>query len=210
MKAAGRVDFDVYLITDSNATRGRALLGLVRLALEGGIRAVQLRGKHLSGRALFDLALKMRRLTDEFSAKLFINDRLDVALASNADGVHLGATGFSPSDVKGHLKKGMLVGVSTHTQGEVLKARQDGADFITFGPVYYTESKAKYGEPVGVERLREAVMAANMPVFAIGGMGPERAAEVMRAGAKGVAIISSVLSADDVKRAAMALKEKLQ
>src|SRR5512143_3255944 len=119
----------------------------VRLALKGGVRAVQLREKDLPIRELLALALELRMLTGEFGAKLFINDRVDVAVAVEADGVHLGHQSMPPEAVRKIVGRKMLIGVSTHNREEALSAEKNGADFITFGPIFPTPSKMKYGAP---------------------------------------------------------------
>jgi thiamine-phosphate pyrophosphorylase len=147
----------LYLITDRSQTLGRPLLDVVKAALEGGIRMIQLREKDLSGNELFNLARELRLLTRKYGARLLINDRIDVALAVGADGVHLGHQSISVQDVRQVFKtssliphpSSFLIGVSTHSLEEALHAQSEGADFITFGPIYFTPSKATYGQPVG-------------------------------------------------------------
>ncbi|CAG0987216.1 thiamine phosphate synthase [Geobacter sp.] len=190
-----KVDFPLYLITDRHQTVGRDLLAVVEEALAGGVRAIQLREKDLFPRELLELARAMRELTDRYGAKLLINDRVDVALAVGADGVHLGEASI-PADVAQRLLgTERLVGVSCHGLKGALAAERLGADFITFGPVYPTPSKAAYGDPVGVEQLAEAVGLLRIPVFALGGISRGNTSEVMAAGAAGVALISAIISA---------------
>ncbi|MEE8574524.1 MAG: thiamine phosphate synthase, partial [Thermodesulfobacteriota bacterium] len=164
----------LYLVTDRSVVADGDIVKAVRLALLGGVRAVQLREKDLGAHKLFELAVELRALTNEHGALLFINDRLDVALLVDADGIHLGQNSFSAKEARPHLRphlnKGMLIGVSTHSLAEAKRAEADGADFVTFGPVYATPSKAAYGEPVGVSSLKEAASVLKIPVFAIGGM----------------------------------------
>ncbi len=198
----------LYLITDRSQTLGRPLLDVVKAALEGGIRMIQLREKDLSGKELFNLAKELRELTNQFGAKLLVNDRIDVALAVGADGVHLGHQSISVQDARQVFKtssliphpSSFLVGVSTHSMEEALHAQSDGADFITFGPVYFTPSKAAYGEPVEIDKLKKVVKAVNIPVFAIGGMKEGNLEEVLNTGAYGVAMISAIMAAGDVKK----------
>ena len=131
------------------------------------------------------MAEQLRALTARYQAQLLVNDRLDVALAVEADGVHLGQNSFSVEDARRLLGAGKLIGVSTHSRQEITAARR--ADFMVFGPVYYTLSKAAYGEPQGLDRLRAAVAHSTVPVFAIGGIKTERVAEVLETGAHGIA-----------------------
>ena len=198
-----KIDFNLYLITDRKQAHGRELLDVVEDVLKGGVKAVQLREKDLSGRELFELAKDLRAITKKYNAKLFINDRVDIAITVEADGIHLGQNSFSPEDVKKILRithhahaSRFLIGVSTHSLQEALKAEKEGADFITFGPVFYTESKARYGEPIGVDKLKEVVKTINIPVFAIGGIKLKNIKEVISTGAHGAAMISEIMAAE--------------
>lgn len=151
----------------------------------------------------------MRSLTNEFGARLFINDRVDIAVAVDADGVHLGGESMPPDAVRRIVGEGMLIGVSTHNIEEARKAEATGADFITFGPVFDTPSKRKYGPPQGLDMLKEVVQKVKLPVFGLGGIKKENIAEVLATRAFGVATISSILAADDVKTAAMEIQMML-
>lgn len=200
----------VYLIASSDAlSHGKDLPGTIEGALEGGVRAIQLREKGLSSRELFRLAEEVRKLTDRYGSLLFINDRVDIARAVRADGVHLGAHSMPADVVKSLVGHDLLVGVSTHTLAELEDAINGGADFVTFGPVYYTPSKAKYGEPVGTAALKEAcAQAGDLPVLALGGITPDRVEDVLAAGARGVGVVSSIFGAEDPKGAAYSLVQK--
>jgi thiamine-phosphate pyrophosphorylase len=191
------VDFGLYLITDRMQTAGRALPAVVADALRGGLRAVQLREKDLDGCQLFELAGELRNVTLEFGAKLLINDRVDIAVAVGADGVHLGRGSLPVSVARRILGSTRLIGYSAHGLEEARQAEHDGADFITFGPVFATPSKAAYGEPLGLERLAEVVRNLAIPVFALGGVKLLSAGTVLSAGARGIALISAIISAQD-------------
>lgn len=211
MPTAGRIDFQLYLITDRHGLPpGRSLLETVAAALEGGVRGVQLREKDLSPRELLPLALELRQLTRRFGAKLLINDRIDIAQAVAADGVHLAGTSVPIAVARRLLGPEALIGVSTHAEAEVLAAARDGADFVTFGPIYPTPSKAAYGDPVGVAALQRACAAATLPVFALGGIKLTHIPELKAAGAAGIALISAIITAADPKRTATILCQQLQ
>jgi thiamine-phosphate pyrophosphorylase len=195
------VDFKLYLITDRKVTKV-PLHEAIRLALKGGVRAVQLREKDLPVRELLALAKELRKITKEFDARLFINDRVDVAVSVDADGVHLGGQSMPAGAVRKIVRRNMLIGVSTHSVEEAREAEKSGADFITFGPIFSTPSKEKFGTPVGVEALRTVREDVRIPVFALGGMQSENISEVMQAGADGIAMISAILAADDIQTAA--------
>jgi thiamine-phosphate pyrophosphorylase len=196
------VDFDLYLITDRRSLpAGRDLLATVRAALCGGVRAVQLREKDLSAAELYPLALALRQLTREFSARLLINDRVDLALAVDADGVHLGSRSLPISVVRQLLGARRLIGVSTHHRDEVERAAAAGADFVTYGPVYATPSKAAYGPPLGLSPLAAVCADDVLPVFALGGVTAERLPELRAAGCTHIALIGAILQAIDPETA---------
>jgi thiamine-phosphate pyrophosphorylase len=204
------VDFNLYLITDRHLVPpGSTLPELVEAALKGGVRAVQLREKDLPARDLYSLALELRKTTLRHGARLLINDRIDVALAVEADGVHLGGHSLPVSVARKILGPDRLLAVSTHHQAEILAASADGADLVTFGPVFATLSKAPYGPPQGMERLREACAGASLPVFALGGITVDRIAEVLAAGAAGAACIAALLTARDPAAAARAFSRQM-
>jgi thiamine-phosphate pyrophosphorylase len=199
---ADRTPPRLYLITDRRATGGRPLVEVVRAALAGlppparGAAAVSLREKDLDGRALLELARELRAVTGAAGARLFVNDRVDVALAAGADGVHLGGRALSPAEVA-RVGPGLMVGVSTHGRREAVDAASEpNVAFAVFGPVWDTPSKRRYGAPVGLAALREAV-TSGLPLLALGGDTPQRAPECLGSGAWGVACIRAVLEAQD-------------
>jgi thiamine-phosphate pyrophosphorylase len=204
----------LYLITDRHATGGRPLVDVVRAALAGvpaalrGAVAVALREKDLEARALLALARELRALTRDSGAPFFVNDRVDVALAAQADGVHLSGRSLAPADVA-RLAPSLGVAVSTHSRAEVeaaARARAAGVDvrFAVFGPVWDTPSKRGLGVPVGLEALRAAT-AAGIPVLALGGVTADRVADCRAAGAAGVACIRAICSAPDPAAAVLDL-----
>lgn len=194
----------VYLVTDRRQTRGRSLLDCVAAAVRGGVRAVQLREKDLPTRDLLDLARGLREITRAHGAALLVNDRVDVALACDAEGVHLPHDSFALRDARALLGPGRLIGVSTHGTEEVRVAAEAGADFVVFGPIFDTPSKRPYGPPAGVAALQRAAVAT-LPVLAIGGVTAEAIPELMTHGAAGVAVIRAILAADDPETAARGL-----
>jgi thiamine-phosphate pyrophosphorylase len=204
------IDFNLYLITDrKQLPPGRSLVETVAAALEGGVRAVQLREKDLSAAELYPLARELRELTARYGARLLINDRLDVAQAVEADGVHLGGHSLPVAAARKILGPEKLIGVSTHRPEEVSAVQRDGADFVTFGPVYFTPSKAAFGEPVGLDQLREVCAAAPLPVFALGGVTLRHLAELRTAECHRVALISAIFAAADPAIAAAAILARI-
>ncbi|MDA8106270.1 MAG: thiamine phosphate synthase [Nitrospiraceae bacterium] len=197
------IDFQLYLITDRGLLGpGATLSAAVESALKGGVRAVQLREKDLGTRELLNMSYALRAITREYNAKLFVNGRVDVALAVGADGVHLGSADMPLPAARKAAGESMLIGVSTHSIQEARRAGEEGADFITLGPVYETPSKMRYGRPIGLGPLRKVRDEVAMPVFAIGGITRERVGEVLGAGASGVALISAILASGDIKSSA--------
>ena len=235
MRGGEAVYPDLYLITDSSATRGRELLTVLEEALKGGVRWVQLREKLLPGGELLYLARRVRELTDRYSCKLLINERCDIALLARADGVHLPEASITPGEARRLLGGKAIIGDSTHNEVAIRRAlgvgegdvegsvggegRSDGAeqraaaDFITFGPVFATPSKREFGEPLGLEALgrtaRGIPSELGVPLVGLGGINSGNVDGVIKAGAKGVAVISAILSADDVRGAAEELLEKV-
>lgn len=206
----GNVDFPLYLITDRHQTAGRPLTDVVRAALCGGVRAVQLREKDLPDKELRELAGKLRTLTHEFGARLLINRRIDICRDVDADGVQLGIEGTTVAQARQMLSERQLIGYSAHSLAEASSAEAAGADFVTFSPVFETPSKAAYGEPVGLERLREACATLRIPVFALGGIKLVTIPEVMSAGPRGIALISELIAAADPAAAASSLLKTIE
>jgi len=205
-----RVDFSLYLITDRRLTAGRPLLSVLERALSAGVKAVQLREKDLDTRSLVELAGEVLSLTRKHGAVLFINDRVDLVIALGADGVHLRSDSMPVQAARRVLGPNRLIGTSVHSVEEALKAETDGSDFAVLGPVYDTPSKRVHGTPIGLRVLEEASQHSHIPIFAIGGISLPRVQEVRRAGARGVALISAILLAEDVQSATCFLLHALQ
>jgi thiamine-phosphate pyrophosphorylase len=201
--------FRLYLITDRTQTAGRPLLDVIEQALHGGVDAVQLRERDLPASEVLDLARQLCPLCRRYGARLLINDRIDVALAVQADGVHLPVNSFAPADARRLLGPAAIIGVSTHTLAEARAAVAGGADFILFGPVFDTPSKRPFGSPVGLPALADTVREVGIPVLAIGGVTADRVAALRRCGAQGIAVVSALLTAGDPRGAAAALRMEM-
>jgi thiamine-phosphate pyrophosphorylase len=197
----------LVVVTDRRRARG-SLVDVVRAAIRGGASAVQLREKDLSARELMELARPLRDVTGEAGALFLVNDRLDVALAAGADGVHLGWRSLAPADARRVAGRSFVVGVSTHGEEEAALAEQAGADFVTFGPVFDTPSKHELLAARGPAGLRRAASATSLPVVALGGIREGLIAELRPAGAAGIAVLSSVMEAPDPESAARGLLEE--
>jgi thiamine-phosphate pyrophosphorylase len=194
-------DFDLYLITDRTQTKGRDLLWVLEQALDAGIKAIQLREKDLGGRDLFSLAEKLSKLCQSYRSALFINERIDIALAVDAAGIQLGNGSVPVPIARKLLGAHKMIGSSSHSLEEAMEAQEGGADFVLFGPVYLTPSKTAYGAPQGLNRLKEIVEKISLPVYAIGGVKLDYIPDLRRVGVFGIALISAIISSDSPKAA---------
>lgn len=186
------------------------LLNLINAAISAGISLIQLREKKLSARALYQLAASASRLTNKSATRLLVNDRADIALAAGADGVHLATNSIHTASVRRAFGESFLIGVSTHSLAEARAARAGGADFAVFGPIFHTPAKSMYGEPPGLEGLREASRAVSpFPLIALGGITPENAATALAAGAQGVAAIRALSRAEELDETVRAMRGKM-
>lgn len=187
----------LIVITDRALAAPRSLVEVLTAALAAGAPAIQLRDKRASGSEMLAAARELRALTRSFDALLFVNDRLDVALAAEADGVHLGPDDLPVAAVRARVPRAFLVGFSTDDPAEARRAVEDGADYLGCGAVYPTGSKADAGEVIGLARLDQVARSVSVPVVAIGGVTPARAAELAGTAAAGLAVIGAVMTAKD-------------
>jgi thiamine-phosphate pyrophosphorylase len=198
----------LYLCTDRILAMGRPIVEAVEAAIAGGVTMVQLREKDAASREFYDIALAMQRITRAHHIPLVINDRLDIALAVGADGLHIGQSDLPLKAARSLAGKNMFIGVSAGTIEEALAAQEGGADYLGVGAVFPTGSKADAGDAIGLGQLGAICRAVRIPVVGIGGIGPSNAACVMKAGAAGIAVISAILSQPDVKAACATLSYK--
>jgi thiamine-phosphate pyrophosphorylase len=201
---------DLYVVTDPGLTAGRPLLQVVAAALEGGATAVQLRDKTASARELLSLGAEIRRIARGRRATFIVNDRADLALALEADGVHVGAEDLPPLEARRLVPRPRLVGVSAATVEEALSAERTGADYVGAGPVFATATKADAGKPIGIEGIAAIASAVRIPVVGIGGIDSGNAASVIGAGAAGVAVISAIVGARDPESAAREILSRVR
>jgi thiamine-phosphate pyrophosphorylase len=203
-------DLLLYLCTDRLIAMGRPITQAVEEAIAGGVTMVQLREKNAESREFYEIALEVQGITKRRHIPLVINDRLDIALAIGADGVHLGQSDLPPSIARRLAGKDMIIGVSASTVEEALEAERGGADYLGVGAVYPTGSKTDAGDAIGLGRLKNVCAAVKIPAVGIGGVNPENAGEVMKAGAAGVAVISAILSRPDIREAARKLRAAVE
>ena len=199
-----------YLVTQQSLSAGRSTEEIVEAAIEGGIDAVQLREKDTSARHRIELGERLRELTSAAGVDLIVNDRIDIAYAIGADGVHLGQSDPSVSTAREILGPAATIGVSVSTVSEARLAAISGADYLGVGAVYGTDSKPDAetaDDGLGVDQLAKIVEAVTIPVVAIGGITAENASGPIQAGATSVAVISAITAADDPAAATRALGE---
>jgi len=202
-------DFDLCVITTRSDRLRRSHLDIARAALGGGCRLLQFRDKNLSSRDLWAVGVELRELTWQYQARLIINDRVDIALAVEADGVHLGEEDLPLTAARKLLGPQAIIGASVSTPAQGRLAESEGANYLGVGPVYPTASKADAGEAIGPAVIASIRREVSAPVLAIGGINRDNIIEVIRAGADGVAVISAVSEAEDVTAATAALIEAI-
>jgi thiamine-phosphate pyrophosphorylase len=201
------IDYSLYLVTDRGLSRGRSTLEIVEAAVSGGVTCVQLREKSCSTREFIEQALAIKNFLKARQVPLIINDRLDVALAVAADGVHLGQSDIPLETARKIAAPSMVIGISAESVQDAVAAEAGGADYLGVSPIHATPTKTDTAPALGLEGLREIRQRVKIPLVAIGGLNKSNAAETIRNGANGVAVVSAIVSADDPGAAAMILKE---
>ena len=199
------VDYTLYLVTDRGILGDRDLFTAVEEALKGGVTMLQLREKTASSRDFYQLAVRMKELAAAYQVPLIIDDRLDIALAADAGGLHVGQDDLPVAVARRILGPGKILGYSVSTVEEAIYGEQNGADYLGAGPVYATGSKADAGSPIGIDGLRQIKQSVAIPVVGIGGVGEANILDVKRTGVDGAAVISAIMGSRDLKRAAGAL-----
>jgi len=200
----------LYLVTDRDLAGGRPLAEIVRLALRGGVTAVQLREKSLGASRFLEEVLELQRVLAGTGVPLVVNDRVDVALAARADGVHVGQDDLPAAEARRLVGPSMLLGVSVATADEARRALDHGADYVSVSPVFLTPTKPDAELAVGLEGVaRVRSVAGDAPVLAIGGINAGNARAVVAAGSDGVAVVSAVMSAPDPEAAAADLRREV-
>lgn len=194
----------LYLVADPAFAR-LDFMATVAAALRGGVTMVQLRAKGQTDRELLTYAHELRELCSRFEALFIVNDRVDIALASKADGVHLGVDDLPVEAARSLAHPDFIVGYSPETDEDLRTAQSRGVDYLGIGPVYGTRTKSDAGDALGIEELRRRMELGKLPAVGIGGITTENSAEIMNAGAAGIAVISAILGADDAELAARQL-----
>lgn len=202
-------DYSIYLVTDDGCLQGRALIDCVRKALDGGVTLVQYRAKTASSAEMYDEALQLKALCDSFKVPLIINDRLDIAMAVGAAGVHLGQDDLPCAAARKLLGEDYIIGVSAHNPAEAKAALQSGADYLGCGAVFGTATKADV-QKLGTDGLAAICKAKGLPVVGIGGVTADNYREVRAAGADGAAIVSGILAQPDIRATVEAIAKVSQ
>ena len=201
------IDYSLYLVTDRGLARGRSTAEVVKAAVSGGVTCIQLREKDCSTLEFIEQARAIKNFLETRKIPLIINDRLDVALAVGADGVHLGQNDMPLEIAQKIAGPSVLIGISAESVQDAIAAENGGADYLGVSPIYATPTKTDTAPPLGLQGLREIKKRVNIPLVGIGGLNKSNAAEVIRSGADGVAVVSAIVAADDPQRAAMNLKQ---
>lgn len=198
-----------YLVTDARAGSVEQLIAICERAIDGGVTAVQLRAKGWTDLELWRAANGLRDVTSRTGTLFIVNDRLDIALASNADGVHLGVDDLPVTVARSLLRPDQVIGYSPETPEDRIRAERDGADYLGIGPVFGSTTKDDAGPALGLDQFRALVSASNVPVIGIGGISIDDARSVVEAGAVGVALVGAVFFAEDPRAAAGQLRTAL-
>jgi thiamine-phosphate pyrophosphorylase len=199
------VDYTLYLVADRAILGDRDFFSCVEEALRGGVTVLQFREKMASGKESYELAVLMKELAGVYQVPLIIDDRLDIALAVDADGLHVGQEDLPLGVARRVLGPGKILGYSVSTVAEAIYGEQHGADYLGAGPVYCTGSKADAGDPIGAQGLKQIKQAVSIPVVGIGGIGPANISAVKAAGIDGISVISAILGEQDTRGAATKL-----
>ncbi len=203
------LDLRLYLVTDRSLTRGRSLETLVASAVRGGVTLVQLREKEASGREFYNLAVSLKKLLKPHRVPLIINDRLDIALACDADGLHIGQHDLPYEIARKYLGKDKIIGLSVENLQDAVAANQLDVNYIGISPVFSTPTKTDTAPALGLEGVRKITACCTHPSVGIGGINKENAPDVIAAGAAGISVISAILSTDDPEQAARTLRERI-
>lgn len=203
-----KVDYTLYLVTDRSILKDRDLCLSIEEAILGGVTLVQLREKDVSSREFYEIGLKVKEVTSRYNVPLMINDRLDIALAIDADGLHIGQGDLPAKVARKILGEDKILGVSASTLDEALKAEKDGADYLGVGAVFTTSSKDD-ARDVSIETLGKIKNAVNIPVVAIGGINENNLDELKPSNIDGIAVISCILGKNEIRKAAEEVRKSM-
>jgi len=204
------LDYSLYLVTDKGLSRDRSTRDIVESGIRGGVTCVQLREKTATTRVFIQEAQALKDLLAVFNIPLIINDRLDIALAVGADGVHLGQKDMPLAMARAIAGNRLIIGISAESVEDAIAAELGGADYLGVSPIYATPTKIDTAPALGLKGLAEIRKVVKIPLVAIGGLNSENASAVIQSGADGVAVVSAIVAAEDPERAARQLKKVIQ
>jgi len=205
-----KFDLSLYLVTDRSLLRGKDLLWTVEQAVLGGVSIVQLREKDTSSKEFYQLALSLKKILDRYKIPLIINDRLDIALAVDASGVHLGQSDLPCSTARQLLGKDKIIGLSIENSAQCQELQASSIDYIGYSPVFATATKDDTASPLGLQGVAQIATQVDLPGVAIGGIDAHNAGDVIKAGAKGIAVVSAIIASDDPQTAARELRQRVE
>jgi thiamine-phosphate diphosphorylase len=204
-------DWKLYIITDKELSKGRSHLKIAEAAIKGGADVIQLRDKTASSRKLFEIAIQIRKITQRAGVQFIVNDRLDIALAVNADGLHVGQDDLPTTVARKLLGPDKILGASAKSIEEAIRAEKNGADYLGLGPIFEARrTKADAGIPLGLQLIKDIHERCSLPIVAIGGINQTNISSVIEAGAQCAAVISAVVSAPEITNATQSLKDQIE
>ncbi len=199
------IDYSLYLVTDRNLSNGKSNLDVVETAVKGGVTCVQIREKECSTREFIRQARQLKILLANYNVPLIVNDRVDVAIAADADGIHLGQSDMAIADARKIVGSSVIIGISAESLEDAIKAEKQGADYIGISPVFNTSTKKDTAPPLGIKGVKEIRNHVHIPLIGIGGIGKNNAQDVIHAGADGIAVVSAIVAASSPEQAAREL-----
>lgn len=203
------INYKLYLVTDRYLLRGKELVETIEEAINGGVSIVQLREKDISSLEFFNVAKVVKEVTDKYNVPLIINDRIDIALAVDAAGVHIGQSDMPCNIARKILPKGKIIGVSVHSVDEAIKAKEEGADYLGCGAVFSTSTKSDV-TTLSIDKLKKIKKSVDIPVVAIGGINENNISKLNGVGIDGVAVISAIIVKENPKKSAEEILEKMK
>jgi len=209
-KWAGEIDLSLYVIIDRRMIKGKSSIRVTREAITGGATAIQLREKEMESRDLCHLASSLKKVAKKKKALFIVNDRIDIAQAADADGVHLGQEDLPIKIARKLLGRNKIIGVTVRNLSQALRAQKEGADYVSLGPIFSTRTKKNLPPPRGLKVIAQIKEKIKIPLIAIGGINRDNVAKVMRAGADGVAVASAVVGAKNVRKSTQELLKQIR
>jgi len=201
------IDWSLYLVTDRTVVGNRSLIVAVEEALKGGVTVVQYREKHASTRVMLEEALALSRLCRSYNVPFLVNDRIDIALAVDADGVHLGQDDMPPAIARRILGSEKIIGLTVHNEEELVEAESQKVDYLSFAPVFATSTKPDHKTPLGIEGVAQLASKVSLPCVAIGGIKEHHVEMLAQTGIDGICVVSAILGSENPEKSARRLRD---